>query len=353
VHAIVDASAYTFLEELADTVHEQAERLHRRVYLIAESDLDDTRLLRASELGGYGLDAQWSDGFHHALHTLLTGERRSYYQDYGHMAHLAKAWREGYVYSGQYSAFRQRRYGNSSRQLPAHKFVVCAQNHDQVGNRMLGERLSQLVTFEALKLAAGVVLLSPFLPLLFMGEEYGERAPFPYFVSHIDAALVEAVRRGRQEEFAAFRCQGEPLDPQDYTTFQCAQLNHHLRHQGQHGVLGAFYKELLRLRRTLPALARLRKDSLEVTSFEASKVLWVRRWSHANATLMLCHFGGVPASVTLPIPPGPWHKRLDSAAPEWYGPGSVVPTVLTAEDVRLTLPPWACLLFTQDQMEHN
>ena len=349
VHAIVDLSAYPFLEELADVVHAQAERLQRRVYLIAESDLDDTRLLRAPELGGYGLDAQWNDDFHHALHTLITGERGGYYADFGHLDHLVKAFREGYVYSGQFSTFRQRRHGNSSRHSPAHQFVVCAQNHDQVGNRMLGERLSQLVDFEALKLAAGMVILSPCVPLLFMGEEYGETAPFPYFVSHLDAALVESVRRGREEEFATFRWQGEPPDPQDEATFQRARLNHHLRHQGQHSVLRAFYKELIQLRRTLPALAQLRKDRMEVTGFEAAQVLCVQRWSPVDATLMICHCAGMPTTVTLPLLPGPWYKRLDSAAPEWSGPGSAVPTTLTEEAVRLTLPAWACLLFTQEK----
>jgi maltooligosyltrehalose trehalohydrolase len=145
---------------LADVVHAQAEHLQRQVYLIAESDLNDTRLLRAPALGGYGLDAQWNDGFHHALHTLLTEERLGYYQDYGTLAQLRDALAEGYVYAGHYSAFRQRRHGHSSRDIPAHQFVVCAQNHDQVGNRMLGERLSQLVPFEALKVAAGVVVPS-------------------------------------------------------------------------------------------------------------------------------------------------------------------------------------------------
>jgi maltooligosyltrehalose trehalohydrolase len=242
VHAIVDHSAYPFLDELAAAVHEQAEWLNRRVHVIAESDLDDTRIIRPRELGGYRHDAQWNDGFHHALHTLLTGECDGYYRDFGKVAHLAKAFAEGYVYSGQFSVFRQRRHGNSSRLVPAHKFVVCAQNHDQVGNRMLGERLGQLVSFEGLKLAAGVVLLSPCIPLLFMGEEYGETAPFPYFMSHSDPELIEAVRQGRREEFAAFAWESEPPDPQGEAVFQHAKLNHSLRYEAHHAVLGAFLK---------------------------------------------------------------------------------------------------------------
>jgi len=155
-----------------------------------------------------GLDAQWCDDFHHALHTLLTGEQTGYYLDFGSLEHLDKAFTEGFVYSSQYSAYRRRRHGNSSCHVPPRQFVVFSQNHDQVGNRLLGERLSTLVSFEALKLVAGMVILSPYIPLLFMGEEWGERAPFQYFTSHSDAALVHAVRRGRQAEFASFRWQG-------------------------------------------------------------------------------------------------------------------------------------------------
>jgi maltooligosyltrehalose trehalohydrolase len=327
VHAIVDHSAYTFLEELTSVVHQQAERLNRRVHLMAESNLDDTRIIRSAEAGGYGLDAQWNDDFHHALHTLLTGERDGYYQDFGKVTHLAKAFTDGYVYSGQYSAFRQRRHGNSSRLVPAHKFVVCAQNHDQIGNRMLGGRLGQLVSFEGLKLAAGVVLLSPFIPLLFMGEEYDETAPFQYFISHTDPKLIEVVRQGRREEFA---------------------LNPFLRHQEHHAVLRAFYKALIRLRRTLPALARLSKDTLEVCSFEREKVLCVRRWSNDEDAFMSFNFHEVSVSMTLPLPAGHWYKRLDSADECWNGPGSSMPAQLSDEEnINLTLSPHSLSLFSR------
>ncbi|MBI1995456.1 MAG: malto-oligosyltrehalose trehalohydrolase, partial [Deltaproteobacteria bacterium] len=178
VHAILDHSPYTFLEQLADEVHSQAKTLNRQVFLFPESAANDSRLVRARELGGYGLDAQWNDDFHHALRGVLTGERSGYYVDYGEFRQLVKAYREGFVYSGEYSKHRRRRHGTSTQDIPAERFVVFSQNHDQVGNRMLGERLSQLVSFEALKLAASTVILSPFIPLLFMGEEYSEVAPF-------------------------------------------------------------------------------------------------------------------------------------------------------------------------------
>lgn len=346
VHALFDHSAQPFLEELVEAVHQQAERVGRRVYVIAESDLNNTRLVRSCELGGFGLDAQWSDDFHHSLHALLTGEKAGYYQDFGRLQYLVKAFREGFVYAGEYSPYRQRRHGNSSRHIPAHRFVVFAQNHDRVGNRMLGERLSQLVSFEGLKLAAGLVLLSPFIPLLFMGEEYGETAPFQYFISHSDPALIEAVRQGRREEFAAFRWQGELPDPQAEATFQRANLNLRLRREGRHRVLREFYKELIRLRREIPALAQMSKETMDVIGYEKEKVLFVRRWSGDNEVFTVFNFGNAPVSVALSVPQGRWHKRLDSADERWQGPGSPVPAVLTSDgEVSLTLPAQAFVLF--------
>jgi maltooligosyltrehalose trehalohydrolase len=178
VHAILDHAPYTFLEELRDAVEEQAKILNRHVFLFPESAANDSRLIRARELGGYGFSAQWNDDFHHALRAVLTGEKSGYYEDYGEFGQLVKAYREGFVYSGEHSRFRRRRHGTSSRDIPAERFVVFSQNHDQVGNRMQGERLAQLMPFEDLKLAAAAVLLSPFIPMIFMGEEYGELAPF-------------------------------------------------------------------------------------------------------------------------------------------------------------------------------
>jgi len=349
LHAVFDYSAQTFLEDLAAAVHEQADRIGRRVHLFAESDRNDPRLIRPRDLGGYGLDAHWNDDFHHALHTLLTGERFGYYQDFGRLEDLAKALREGFVYSGQYSPYRQRRHGASSRNVPAHRFVVFAQNHDQVGNRTGSERLSKLVSFERLKLAAGVVLLSPFIPLLFMGEEYGETAPFQYFISHSDPGLIEAVRRGRREEFAAFAWQGESPDPQDESTFQGSKLNHDLRREKRHPVLIDLYRELIRLRKELPALAQLSKDCLEVAAYEKERVLFVRRWAGASEVFVAFNFGDAPASVTLPVPARFWGIRLDSGDRRWLGNGSATPNLLRSEgQVTLALSPNAFALFVKE-----
>ncbi len=350
VHAILDHSPVTFLEQLGDEVHETAKCLNREVYLLAESAANDARLVRSRQLGGYGLDAVWSDDFHHSLHVLLTGDRSGYYQDFGQVHDLIKAYREGFTYSGNYSQFRRRRHGSLACDIPAERFVVFSQNHDQVGNRAQGERLSQLVSFEGLKLAAGVVLLSPFIPLLFMGEEYGEIAPFPYFISHSDAELIEAVRRGRREEFAAFQWQGEIPDPQDEATFLRAKLNRDVRHKDRHKVLLMFYRELIRLRRDVPALKRLDKKTIEVIGNEREKVLIARRWSGGDEAFAIFNFNDAQMSVAPPVHDGRWRKRLDSAQERWQGGGSSLPRELDAEEREpMRVNPKALVLFTRQK----
>jgi len=349
LHAILDISSYPFIEELAELFHKQAEQAKRQAYLIGESTANDVRLIKSQESGGYGLDAQWNDEFHHSLHVLLTTEQTGYYQDFGQLQHLAKAFQEGFVYSGQYSCYRQRRHGVSSKDIPSHKLVVFAQNHDQVGNRMNSERLSQLVPFEALKLAAGIVLLSPFIPLLFMGEEYGETAPFPYFISHSEPDLIEAVRKGRQAEFAAFQWQGELPDPQDESTFLRARLNHHLHDDGQHHVLLEFYRELIKLRKETPVLACLSKDNMDMRIIDGHKLLFLRRWNSDNEIIIVFNLDDSQTAVTLPVPAGYWRKSIDSAEERWQGGGSIVPEELSSKgEVTVTLSTWALALFSKE-----
>jgi maltooligosyltrehalose trehalohydrolase len=343
IHAILDFSARPFLQELAEAVDELSERLGRPLYLVAENDLNDARFVTPVAQGGVGLHAQWNDDFHHALHALLTGERGGYYLDFGTAGHLARAFTDGYVYQGEYSAFRDRRQGNSSAAIPAGRLVVFAQNHDQVGNRALGDRLSTLVSVEAQKLASGVAALSPFVPLLFMGQEYGETAPFPYFVSMSDPKLVRAVRRGRAAEFESFGWTGDVLDPQDEGTFAAARLNRAVRDEEPHRSLLEFHRELLALRRGHPALAHLSKQDMAVSTDEEAGVLVVRRRSGTNEVLVVFHFGD-GARVAVAGLEGRWEKLMDSADQRWAGPGSQTPDELGGDE-RLQLGPTSFVLY--------
>jgi maltooligosyltrehalose trehalohydrolase len=309
VHAIADASERPFLQELGQEVKALAESLGRCVHLFPESDLNTLFFLRDPEHGGCGFDAQWTDDFHHCLHSLLTGETSGYYQDFGRLDQMAKSLKEGFVYTGQFSPYRRRRHGVSASEMGGERHVVCIQNHDQTGNRMKGERIASLVDLEGLKLAAGTVLLSPFLPLLFMGEEYGETAPFLYFVDHSDPDLIEAVRNGRKEEFASFGWREEPPDPQSEEVFERSRPNPALREEGRHAELYAFYKELIRLRKTVPELGRLSKEEVAVTPFEDREAILVRR---GEGVAIALNFSDRPQAV--PLPPGDWKILLNSSA---------------------------------------
>ena len=329
IHGIFDMSAKPFLSELAEKVEEFSKTTGKTCYLIAESDLNDSKVTRSREFGGYGIDAQWCDDFHHALHTILTGEKQGYYSDFGEVKHLVKAMREGFVYSGEYSQFRQKNHGNSSKDVPATQFVTFSQNHDQIGNRMLGERLSTLVSFESLKLAAGVALLSPYIPLLFMGEEYGEESPFLYFINHSDPALIEAVRQGRKKEFSEFKWQGEPPDPQSTETFLKSKINWEKRFEGNHKVLSGFYKKLITLRKTIPALSLLDKKNLTADSLEGEKIMFIRRWKDPSHVFIVFNFNCADVKMIPPILNGRWKKWLDSSERIWNGPGSLLKHELT------------------------
>ena len=330
IHGIYDFSAKPFLLELTEAVHTYAKETGRYIYIIAESDLNDSRTVSAPETGGYGLDCQWNEDFHHSLHALMTGEKTGYYEDFGMTEDLEKAMREGFVYDGRYSAYRKRSHGNSSEKVPAHGFVVFSQNHDQVGNRAKGDRLSSILSFEKLKLAAGVVILSPFIPLLFMGEEYGETAPFLYFVSHSEKALIDAVRKGRQQEFASFAWEGEPPDPQSEETFLLSKTDIGLLGKGTHKALFEFYKRLVALRRGLPSLVNLSKQEMEVMS-PMECLLFVRRWFETDEVFCLFNFSGGRPTISVPVGQGPWRLLIDSSSSGWEGPGSVAREVITAE----------------------
>jgi maltooligosyltrehalose trehalohydrolase len=346
VHGIFDFGARHFLAELKSEAADLSARLGRQIHLIAESDMNDSRLLHDPDHGGYGLDSQWSDDFHHSVHTLLTQEDRGYYSAYGGIAPLVETLKNGWYYTGQYSTFRKRRHGNSAAGVAPAKFVVCSQNHDQVGNRAAGERLTDLVTFEELKLAAGITLLSPFVPMLFMGEEYGEPAPFQYFVSHGNPDLVEAVRRGRREEFAAFGWQVSVPDPQDEETFRRSTLDHSLKGQDPHKTLYRFYQELIRIRSELKLGSRAAHSVRQL----GDSSLLLAYASESPQVAIIFSFAASPVTLKVPEIAGKWTTMLYSAAACWKGPG---PDQLSPEDSsadkNLLLSPYSFLVLKRFQ----
>jgi maltooligosyltrehalose trehalohydrolase len=250
VHAIYSFEAVHILEELADAVRELGVKLGRELVLIAESDLNDPRLVHSTARGGYGLSAHWEDDFHHAVHRYFTAEKDGYYADFNGLNDVVTALEHGYVYQGQYSAYRQRRHGRPPLGVSADQIVICAQNHDQVGNRAQGERLSMLLELPQLKAIAAMTLLSPFVPLLFQGEEWGAKSPFLYFTDHQDAQLGRLVAEGRSREFGAFAWAGAVPNPQEPDTFERSKLNWSELHSPAHAELWAWYRRLIEIRRT-------------------------------------------------------------------------------------------------------
>lgn len=278
VHAIVDDSAVHILEELAESVDALAAERGRPLFLIAESDRNDPRYVRPPTAGGYGLDAAWADEWHHALHAALSGERSGYYADFGSLSQLAKGLRQAWVYDGTYSPHRQRRHGRAPSGLRGHQFVVCTQNHDQVGNRALGERASALMSAGRCRIAAALLLSAPFTPLLFQGEEWAASTPFLYFTDHRDAQLAQAVSEGRRREFAAFGWDPDSIpDPQAAATFMASRLDWDERDAPGHAGMLAWYRELLALRRHFPDLADPRPESVAVVADEQAGTIVVRR----------------------------------------------------------------------------
>ncbi|QJW90435.1 malto-oligosyltrehalose trehalohydrolase [Spirosoma taeanense] len=319
VHAIRDFSPVHILQELRQHVDQLMAASGRRHYLIVESDLNDPRLINPLSENGYGMDAQWMDEFHHSLRVTVGEERTGYYKDFEGIGHLAKSYQSAYVYDGQFSKVRHKLFGQKAENNPGRQFIVFSQNHDQIGNRKLGERSSQLYSFETQKVMAGAVLVSPYVPLLFMGEEWSEPAPFQYFVSHTEPELVEAVRQGRQAEFADFHAgeSGEVPDPQQKETFEKSKLHWELLQQEPHQTMFRYYQTLIALRKQHPALRCLNRRQLNVILHEDKQTILLQRWHEDQRVLCLMNFSKESQSIQLPDGPNNWQKLLDSTDPQW------------------------------------
>ena len=308
VHGIFDESPKHIVGELAERTAALAEALGRRLYLFMESDRNDSRFIRPQAAGGCGVDAHWNEDFHHSLHVVLTGEREGYYTDYSGKEDLLKSLAEGFVYTGQRSGYRGKRHGSPSADIPVDKFVAFSQNHDQIGNRPLGDRLSSMLPIEKLKLIAAVVLLGPYIPLLFMGEEYGETAPFMYFTNHSDEALARVVREGRRREFQSFGWKGNSPDPQSEETFSASKIRSG-QQKAANAELFAFYRRLIRLRKFLHSLRAPSRQGMRVCL--ERDVLAIIRHLDTGAGADFCflvagfNLSGHPAELYLPEATGP------------------------------------------------
>ena len=351
VHAIRDTSEVHILREIKERVDELMTLTGKQHYLIVESDLNETRFIKPIAEEGYGMDAQWNDEFHHALRVTAGGERNGYYADYNGIQHLAKAYKDAYVYDGTHLHPRARIAGKSTAGHAGRQFVVFTQNHDQIGNRMLGERPSQLVSPEMKKLMAGAVISSPYLPMLFMGEEWGELNPFLYFVSHSDLPLIEAVRQGRKREFAAFHGPFAAPDPQDAETFERSKLNWSRVAQEPHQTIFRYYQTLLALRKQ-SSLRHPNRESVAVVVDEERMTLSLFR-QHAGelagrqeeTVVCLMNFSKEIQLLALPTGERPWHKLLDSADPQWHGPAAA-PTVMASNHEPISVQPESILIYT-------
>ncbi len=353
-HFIYDFSPYTFLEQLTDRVNSYCQHTDRQITLIAEDDRNLARLVCSRDEGGIGMDGQWLDDFHHSLHTNLIGESYAYYQDFGQFWQLEQTYRDGFVYTGQYAPNRKRRHGTSSADVPAERFIVFIQNHDQIGNRMPNDRYVKIFSHEQVKLAVGAVLISPYLPLLFMGDEYGDTTPFEYFIDYEDKNLAKAVREGRINTFSFLMPAGtEPPDPTSEGAFTRSKLNHGLRDKGVHAVLLDYHKTLIALRKSIPALAEPDKLRLEVESYGRERVLYLRRWKDESEVFAVLNFNEQPVSIKLPLPAGKWRLRLNSADPRWDADSDLAkkakaPILNSAGETDLTLSPHSIQLYLKD-----
>ena len=300
VHAIWDCSAMHFVQELACRVRSLETKTGRKKVLLAEFDLNNPRYITPAEKGGYGLDGQWIDEFHHALHSLVTGEVDGYYEDFGEVTHLVKSLGHSYVYTGQYSRHRKKLFGVDPIENSYGQFVVFSQNHDQIGNRLQGDRLTAKLSFEALKLVAATVLLAPQVPLLFMGEEYGEKNPFQYFISHTDEQLVKMVQEGRKKEFSYFNWQGDVPDPQDENTFEQCKLSWAYS-KAEGAVLLSYYKHLISFRKQRVAMRGRERTHVRVIEVAGKKIIGLDRSFGSDHILIVFNFEKTPTRFSSPL----------------------------------------------------
>lgn len=348
VHAIKDLGAKHILAEIKKYTDQLSSSTGKSHQLFVELDLNDNRYINPLNKGGYGMDGQWVDEFHHALRVTAGQEKNGYYADFNGIEHLAKSYETAYVYDGQYSPHRRKTFGAEAKENGGEQFIVFSQNHDQVGNRMLGERTSTLLSFEMVKLLAGAVFCSPYLPLIFMGEEYGEENPFQFFISHTDKQLVEAVRKGRKAEFAAFHHSEDTPDPQSEATFNRSKLNWDSLNEHNHKLLLDYYKTLIQLRKSNPALNHLNRNQVKAKAITDQNCLILNRWHEKQKITCLLNFSRQQQQLSIPGLSN-LEILLNSDSVQWGGANKEIPSV--SDQGHITINPETILIFTSDN--HN
>jgi len=351
VHAIKDLSAVHILRAIREKVDQLMELTGKTHYLIVECDLNDPRFLNEPEKNGFGMDAQWIDEFHHALRISAGEPATGYYSDFQGIRHLEKAYMDAYVYDGQYSAHRKKNFGLRAQGQPGSSFIVFSQNHDQVGNRMLGERSSTLYSFEMQKVLAGAVLISPYLPMLFMGEEYGETNPFLYFVSHTDPELNKMVREGRKAEFAAFHAEGEAPDPDLEETFKHSKLQWELLREEKHQTMFRYYQALIALRKENPALSNGNRNQITATAYPDKNTLILKRWEGKQQIVCLLNFSKEEQAIPAEDSIHNWTLLFNSADETWGGPCNKAAACQSAN--KLIVQAESLLIYTRKDAESH
>lgn len=343
VHAIKDLGPDHLTKNIREKVNELSAITGRHHYLIAELDLNDPVFINSPDKCGYGMDAQWIDEFHHALRVTSGQKKEGYYSDFNGIAHLSKSYNDAYVYDGQFSLHRKKFFGAKTVN-PGYQFVVFSQNHDQTGNRMLGERSSQLVSYEMCKLMAAAVMIGPFLPMLFMGEEWAEPHPFLFFISHTDKELASIVNKGRKAEFASFSWEGEPPDPRLEQTFNDSLLQWDIISKDPHAKMLKYYKKLIELRKTQPALKSTDREGIGTEVNKEKNTLVLHRVHSKQHIVCLMNYSKTIREIKLSE--GHWRKLLDSASPEWNGGHSAA--AIINENPVATVQPESILIYERN-----
>ncbi len=349
VHEIYDRNAINFWQILHDKIKFLEQQVGRRLYIMAESDFNSPKVTKHPDDGGMGFDAQWLDDFHHILYVLLDPAGQNRYKDFGMMEQLAKVYTDGFIHSGEWVGFRNRTHGASSAGVPGYNFVVFNMNHDQVGNRIKGERLSMLVSFEKQKLAAAALMLSPYIPLLFMGEEYGEDTPFYFFVSHHNKDAVKGVQEGRKEEFTKFGLkEGENFpDPAADEIFNACKLQWNKRKEGKYKIILEWNKMLIQLRRTNSILHNFNKSNVKAIPLGQEGLIIHRQTDDGREHLFCClNISDKELTYTLPPYAKQYKKLIDSKEQQWMWDEKSDPYPDEIGNEEIKLKPFSVVVYT-------